>query len=112
MTWLPRRTVAEVVVSEREDTAVSSIDRIDAVDVFVGLDVGKGDFHAVTLDRAWVRVFDRTLPRGEHRLRAALPFPMARKPAGEKYRLKNVPRQGRPWAAEIVRARSEQTRAE
>ena len=90
--------MAEVVVSEREDTAVSSIDRIDAVDVFVGLDVGKGDFHAFTLDRAWVRVFDRTLPKNEHRLRAALPFPMARKaalPDGEKASGGEVPTEER-----------------
>ena len=30
---------------------VTSIDRYDEVDVFVGLDVGKGEHHAVALDR-------------------------------------------------------------
>jgi transposase len=39
------------------------------VDVFVGVDVGKGEHHAVALDRAGKRLFDRALPNDEARLR-------------------------------------------
>ena len=39
------------------------------VDVFVGVDVGKGEHHAVALDRAGKRVFDSALPNDEARLR-------------------------------------------
>lgn len=48
---------------------VSSIDRYD---VFVGLDVGKGAHHAVALDRAGKRLFDKALPNDETRLRMVL----------------------------------------
>lgn len=41
----------------------------DSVDVFIGVDVGKGEHHAVALDRAGKRVFDKALPNDEHRLR-------------------------------------------
>ena len=51
---------------------VTSIDRYDEVDVFVGLDVGKGEHHAVALDRTGKRLFDRALPNDERRLRGVL----------------------------------------
>ena len=51
---------------------VTSIDRYDEVDVFVGLDVGKGEHHAVALDRTGKRLFDKALPNDERRLRAVL----------------------------------------
>lgn len=51
---------------------VTSIDRYDEVDVFVGLDVGKGEHHAVALDRAGQRLYDRPLPNDERRLKAVL----------------------------------------
>lgn len=51
---------------------VTSIDRYDDVDVFIGLDVGKGEHHAVALDRAGKRLFDKALPNDETRLRAVL----------------------------------------
>ena len=51
---------------------VTSIDRYDEVGVFVGLDVGKGEHHAVALDRAGKRLFDKPLPNDERRLRAVL----------------------------------------
>ena len=51
---------------------VSSIDRYDEVDVFNGLDVGKGAHHAIALDRAGKCLFDRALPNDEARLRAVL----------------------------------------
>lgn len=51
---------------------VTSIDRYDEVDVFVGLDVGKGEHHAVALDRSGKRLFDKPLPNDERRLRGVL----------------------------------------
>lgn len=42
------------------------------VDVFVGVDVGKGEHHAVATDRAGKRLFDRALPNDEARLRALI----------------------------------------
>ncbi|WP_292800291.1 IS110 family transposase [Microbacterium sp.] len=44
----------------------------DQVDVFVGLDVGKGEHHAVALDRTGKKLYDRALPNDERRLRAVL----------------------------------------
>jgi transposase len=55
-----------------EDEVVTSIDRYDDVDVFIGLDVGKGEHHAVALDRAGKRLFDKALPNDEGKLRAVL----------------------------------------
>ena len=69
---MPRRTVADAVTSEAEDEVVTSIDRYDEVDVFVGLDVGKGEHHAVALDREAKRLFDRALPNDERQLRAVI----------------------------------------
>lgn len=51
---------------------VTSIERYDEVEVFVGLDVGKGEHHAVALDRAGKRLFDKALPNDERRLRGVL----------------------------------------
>jgi transposase len=39
------------------------------VDVFVGVDVGKGEHHAVALDKAGQRLFDKALPNDEKKLR-------------------------------------------
>ena len=41
----------------------------DNVDVFIGVDVGKGEHHAVALDRAGKRLFDKALPNEESKLR-------------------------------------------
>ncbi|MEV7768196.1 IS110 family transposase [Microbacterium sp. NPDC086615] len=41
----------------------------DTVAVFVGLDVGKSEHHAVALDRAGKKLYDKTLPQDEARLR-------------------------------------------
>ena len=46
---MPRRTVADAVVDTNGGAVITSIDRYDDVDVFVGLDVGKGEHHAVAL---------------------------------------------------------------
>lgn len=42
------------------------------VDVFVGVDVGKGEHHAVAIDRAGNRLFDKALPNDEGRLKQLL----------------------------------------
>ena len=41
----------------------------DSVDVFVGVDVGKGEHHAVALDKTGTRLFDKALPNDEKKLR-------------------------------------------
>ncbi len=40
--------------------------------VFCGIDVGKGEHHAVGLDASGTRLFDKALPNDETRLRAVL----------------------------------------
>ncbi len=42
------------------------------VDVFIGVDVGKGEHHAVALDRSGKRLFDKALPNDEAKLRALI----------------------------------------
>lgn len=42
------------------------------VDVFLGLDVGKGEHHGTAVTRAGKRVFDKRLPNSEPGLRAVL----------------------------------------
>jgi transposase len=51
---------------------VNSIKGYNDVEVFIGLDVGKGEHHAVALDRNGTRLFDRALPNDEGRLRELL----------------------------------------
>lgn len=46
-----------------------AIEKHEAVDVFVGVDVGKGEHHAVALDRTGKRLFDKALPNDEAKLR-------------------------------------------
>jgi transposase len=41
----------------------------DSVDVFVGVDVGKGEHHAMALDKTGKRLFDKALPNDEKKLR-------------------------------------------
>ncbi len=45
------------------------IEHYDSVDVFVGVDVGKGEHHAVAHDRDSNVLFDKALPNDEARLR-------------------------------------------
>jgi hypothetical protein len=40
------------------------------VDVFLGLDVGKGEHHGTAVTRAGKRVFDKRLPNSEPKMRA------------------------------------------
>ncbi|TFD56297.1 IS110 family transposase [Cryobacterium sp. Hh7] len=48
------------------------IENYDSVDVFVGVDVGKGEHHAVALNRAGKVLFDKALPNDEGKMRAVL----------------------------------------
>lgn len=41
----------------------------EGIDVFIGIDVGKGEHHAVALDRSGTRLFDKALPNDEEKLR-------------------------------------------
>lgn len=41
-----------------------------SIDVYLGLDVGKGDHHTTALTPAGKRVFDKRLPNTEPKLRA------------------------------------------
>ncbi len=50
----------------------SSIIGHDNVDVFIGVDVGKGEHHAVAIDRAGKLLFDKALPNDEGKLRALI----------------------------------------
>ncbi len=50
----------------------TGIAHYDEVGVFIGLDVGKGEHHAVALDRDGHRLFDKPLPNDEGRLRELL----------------------------------------
>jgi len=51
---------------------MNAIEHYDAVDVFIGVDVGKGEHHAVALSRAGKRLFDKAMPNDETRLRALI----------------------------------------
>src|SRR5690625_2334798 len=44
----------------------------DTVDVFIGIDVGKTDHHAVAIDRAGTKLLDKPLPQDEAKLRALI----------------------------------------
>lgn len=48
------------------------IENYELIEVFVGLDVGKGEHHAVALDRVGKRLLDRALPNDEARIREIL----------------------------------------
>ncbi|MUV29050.1 IS110 family transposase [Burkholderia thailandensis] len=53
-------------------TAMQDTQQRDAVDVFVGVDVGKGQHHAVALDRNGKRLYNKALPNDEAKLRALI----------------------------------------
>lgn len=46
----------------------------ESIDVFIGLDVGKGEHYAVAVDRAGKKLFDKALPNDEGRLRQNTDF--------------------------------------
>ena len=51
---------------------MTDIEQHDSVEVFVGVDVGKGAHHAVALDRKGKRLLDNALPNDEAKLRALI----------------------------------------
>ena len=51
---------------------MTDIEQHDSVQVFVGVDVGKGAHHAVALDRKGKRLLDCALPNDETKLRALI----------------------------------------
>ena len=51
---------------------MTDIEQHDSVEVFVGVDVGKGAHHAVALDRRGKRLLDVALPNDETKLRALI----------------------------------------
>jgi transposase len=51
---------------------MDAIEHYDTVDVFIGVDVGKGEHHAVALNRAGNRLFDKAPPNDEARLRTLI----------------------------------------
>lgn len=51
---------------------MTDIEQHDSVEVFVGVDVGKGAHHAVALDRRGKRLLDSALPNEEAKLRALI----------------------------------------
>nr|WP_240630398.1 IS110 family transposase [Specibacter cremeus] len=44
----------------------------ELVDIFIGVDVGKSNHHAVAIDRAGKKILDRALPQDEAKLRAII----------------------------------------
>nr|WP_104196283.1 IS110 family transposase [Cryobacterium sp. M15] len=48
------------------------IENYDSVDVFIGVDVGKSEHHAVALGRSGKRLYDKALPNDEAKLRAVI----------------------------------------
>jgi transposase len=62
-----RRGSGQPKRAEQEDAV--TIENYETVDVFVGVDVGKGEHHAVALSRTGRRLFDKALPNDEARLR-------------------------------------------
>jgi hypothetical protein len=55
-----------------EWTQAVMIENYDSVAVFVGVDVGEGEHHAVALNRAGKVVLDKALPNDEAKMRAVL----------------------------------------
>ncbi len=53
-------------------TSMQDTQQHGAVDVFVGVDVGKGQHHAVALDRNGKRLYNKALPNDEAKLRALI----------------------------------------
>ncbi|RQR44717.1 IS110 family transposase [Burkholderia sp. Bp9131] len=70
---MPR--LATVVAGQSVHSAHTSMQDTQlhgAVDVFVGVDVGKGQHHAVALDRNGKRLYNKALPNDEVKLRALI----------------------------------------
>lgn len=68
---MPRLDATALAVVNPTDGAVM-IENYDNVDVFVGIDVGKGEHHAVALDQTGKVLYDKPLPNDEAKLRDVL----------------------------------------
>ena len=68
---MPRLDAVDQATNNKWMGAVM-IENYDIVDVFVGVDVGKGEHHAVALNRAGKVLFDKALPNDEGKMRAVL----------------------------------------
>src|ERR1700761_100660 len=53
-------------------TSMQDNQQHSSVDIFVGVDVGKDHHHAVALDRAGKRLYNKALPNDETKLRALI----------------------------------------
>ncbi|ABA48392.1 Transposase [Burkholderia pseudomallei 1710b] len=73
VTWMPRLAteVAGQFVHSAH-TPMQQDQQHDSVDVFVGVDVGKGQHHAVALDRNGKRLYNKAMPNDEAKLRALI----------------------------------------
>lgn len=68
---MPRLDATDLADVNPTDGAIM-IENYDHVDVFVGIDVGKGEHHAVALNRAGKILFDKPLPNDETKMRHVL----------------------------------------
>ncbi|CAG9268329.1 hypothetical protein PUN4_550248 [Paraburkholderia unamae] len=70
---MPRlATVVAGQLVQSAQTSMQEFQQHDAVDVFIGVDVGKGQDHAVALGRNGKRLYDKALPNDEAKLRALI----------------------------------------
>ena len=60
------------IVLNRSEAGMTDIEQHGSVQVFIGVDVGKGTHHAVALDRKGKRILDSALPDDEMKLRALI----------------------------------------
>src|SRR5439155_17543662 len=74
VTWMPRSAamVCWPIVVNLLGEGMTDTEQHDSVQVFVGVDVGKGAHHAVALDRKGKRLLDSALPNDETKLRALI----------------------------------------
>jgi transposase len=70
---MPRlATVVAGQLVQSAQTSMQEFQQHDAVDVFIGVDVGKGQHHAVALGRNGKRLYNKALPNDETKLRALI----------------------------------------
>jgi len=95
VTWMPRSAAMvcwPIVVTW--GAGMTDIEQHDSVQVFVGVDVGKGAHHAVALDRKGKRLLDSALPNDETKLRASRQCAASQAPADSPpTRLRHAPPQ-------------------
>lgn len=69
---MPTLTASDCPTREERRKHMSSIERYDDVAVFIGLDVGKSEHHAVALTRDGMKIYDKPLPNTEAGISAVL----------------------------------------